>query len=169
MFRRASLFIGTSCTVAVFTIFATSNVDSIQYCMYSTQNIFNAKNFNPHKKLISLLNVPICTQGIQLVARSRYYHCHWTLLYKPVQDYCQLDLQQQTSMKFELEFDHFHSRECIWKCRLPEWRLFWPEGDEFTNFDPRLQQQIWYCLKTFLSSWGQISNILCCFSCGWRY
>ena len=33
--------------------------------MYSTQNIFNAKNFNPHKKPISLLNVPICTQGMQ--------------------------------------------------------------------------------------------------------
>ena len=29
MFRSASLFIGTSFTVAVFTIFATSNVDSI--------------------------------------------------------------------------------------------------------------------------------------------
>ena len=34
-------------------------------CRYSPQNIFNAKNFNPHKKLISLLNVPICTQGLQ--------------------------------------------------------------------------------------------------------
>ena len=32
---------------------------------YSPQNIFNAKNFNPHKKPISLLNVPICTQGMQ--------------------------------------------------------------------------------------------------------
>ena len=29
MFRRASLFIGTSFTVAVFTIFTTSNIDSI--------------------------------------------------------------------------------------------------------------------------------------------
>ena len=28
--------------------------------------MFNAKNFNPHKKPISLLNVPICTQGMQL-------------------------------------------------------------------------------------------------------
>ena len=34
-------------------------------CRYSSQNIFNAKNLNPHKKLISLLNVPICTQGMQ--------------------------------------------------------------------------------------------------------
>ena len=63
MFRSASLFIGTSFTVAVFTIFATSNVDSI--VSISPQNTFNAKNFNPHKKPISLLNVPICTQGMQ--------------------------------------------------------------------------------------------------------
>ena len=34
-------------------------------CRYSLQNIFNAKNFNPHKKPISLLNVLICTQGIK--------------------------------------------------------------------------------------------------------
>ena len=34
-------------------------------CMYSTQNMSNAKNFNPHKKPISLLNVPISTEGMQ--------------------------------------------------------------------------------------------------------
>ena len=34
-------------------------------CRYSPQNIFNAKNFNPHKKPISLLNVHICIQGMQ--------------------------------------------------------------------------------------------------------
>ena len=34
-------------------------------CRYSPQNIFNAKNFNPHKKPISLLDVPVCTQGMQ--------------------------------------------------------------------------------------------------------
>ena len=32
---------------------------------YSPQNIFNAKNFSPHKKPISLLNVLICTKGMQ--------------------------------------------------------------------------------------------------------
>ena len=63
MFRSASLFIGTSFTEAVFTIFATSNVDSIggiPHKIYSKQ-----RNFNPHEKPISLLNVPICTQGMQ--------------------------------------------------------------------------------------------------------
>ena len=36
-------------------------------CRYSPQNIFNAKNFFYffNKKPISLLNVPICTQGMQ--------------------------------------------------------------------------------------------------------
>ena len=63
MFRSVSLFIGTSFIVAVFTIFATSNVDSI--LGIPQQNIFNAKNFNPHNKPISLLNVPICTQCMQ--------------------------------------------------------------------------------------------------------
>ena len=63
MFRSASLFIGTSFTVAVFTIFTTSNADLI--VGIPSQNIFNANNFNPHKKPISLLNVPICTQSMQ--------------------------------------------------------------------------------------------------------
>ena len=63
MFISASLFVGTSFTVAVFTIFATSNVDLI--VGISHKNIFDEKNFNPHKKPISLLNVPICTQGMQ--------------------------------------------------------------------------------------------------------
>ena len=42
MFRSASLFIGTSFTIAVFTIFATSNVDSIAgipHKIYSMQRI----------------------------------------------------------------------------------------------------------------------------------
>ena len=34
-------------------------------CRHSPQNIFNATNFNPHKKSTSLLNVPICAQGMQ--------------------------------------------------------------------------------------------------------
>ena len=62
MFRNASLFIGTSFTVAVFTIFATSNVDSFVGIPHKK---FNAKNLNPQKKPISLLNVLICTQGMQ--------------------------------------------------------------------------------------------------------
>ena len=29
-------------------------------------------------------------------------------------------------MKLELEFYHFHSRKCIWNCRLPKWLPFCP-------------------------------------------
>ena len=63
MFRSASLFIGTSFTVAVFTIFAASNVDlivCIPHKIYSMQRILIHI-----KKPISLLNVPTCTQGMQ--------------------------------------------------------------------------------------------------------
>ena len=63
MFRSASLFIGTSFTVAVFTIFATSNVDSI---VGMPRKIYSMQRILIHiKKSISLLNVPICTQGMQ--------------------------------------------------------------------------------------------------------
>ena len=37
---------------------------------------------------------------------------------KPMLVYCQLDHQEQTSMKFESKYKIFHSRKCIWKCRL---------------------------------------------------
>ena len=38
--------------------------------------------------------------------------------------YCQLHSWQQISVKFKSEFYHFHSRNCIWNCRLPKWRPF---------------------------------------------
>ena len=80
MFRSASLFIGTSFTIAVFTIFATSNIDSIvgiPHKIYSMQRILT------HIKSRSDLFVK-CAHlhpgyAANLVARSRYYHCHWTL------------------------------------------------------------------------------------------
>ena len=85
MFGSTSIFIGTSFTVAVFTLLATSNVDLIVGIPH--KNIFNAKNFNPHNKPISLLNVPICTQGMQrtwwpeagtIIVPGPYYKCYCT-------------------------------------------------------------------------------------------
>ena len=73
MFRSASLFIGTSFTVAVFTIFATPKCRLD--CRYSPQNKFNAKNLNLFVKCAHLHP----GYAANLVARSRYYHCHWTL------------------------------------------------------------------------------------------
>ena len=51
---------------------------------------------------------------------------------KPLPDpmlvYRQLDSCEQVSVKFISEFYHFHSRKCVWKCRLPRWRPFCPGG-----------------------------------------
>ena len=44
----------------------------------------------------------------------------------------QLDSWEQISVKFLLKFHHFYLRKCIWMCRLPKWRPFWPGGDELT-------------------------------------
>ena len=45
---------------------------------------------------------------------------------EPMLAYCQPDSWEQLSVKFESEFCHFHSRKCIWKCRLSKWRIFCP-------------------------------------------
>ena len=36
----------------------------------------------------------------------------------PMLGYCQLDPQEQISVKFQSKFIHFHSRKCIWNCCL---------------------------------------------------
>ena len=33
---------------------------------------------------------------------------------------------EQTSVKLESKFYHFHSRKCVWKCCLPKWWPFCP-------------------------------------------
>ena len=37
---------------------------------------------------------------------------------EPMLYYCQLEPQEQTSLKLYLKFEHFHSRKCVWKCCL---------------------------------------------------
>ena len=56
-----------------------------------------------------------------------------TPLPEPMLAYCQLDTWEQISVKFESELYHFHSRKCIWKCRLPKWQPFCPGGDELMH------------------------------------
>ena len=53
---------------------------------------------------------------------------------EPMPTYCHMDSWEQISVKFESESYHFHSRMCIWKCRLPERRPFWPAGDELNQW-----------------------------------
>ena len=70
---------GTTFTVAVFTIFATSNVDSIvgiPHKKYSMQRILI------HIKTYLFVECAHLHPGYaaNLVARSRYYHCQWTVL-----------------------------------------------------------------------------------------
>ena len=48
--------------------------------------------------------------------------------WKPNLAYSQLSTWKQISVKFESEFYHFHSRKCIWNCRLPKWRPYCPGG-----------------------------------------
>ena len=52
---------------------------------------------------------------------------------EPTLAYCQLDSWQHISVKFELEFYHFHSRKCNWKFCLPKRWPFCPGGDELTD------------------------------------
>ena len=95
MFRSASFFIGTSFTVAVFTIFATSNVDSIVGVprkIYSMQRILINKKADLFVKYAHLHP----WYAANLVARGRYYHCHWTLLRPNIKQFnvitCQYNL-----------------------------------------------------------------------------
>ena len=45
--------------------------------------------------------------------------------------------------KKEWEFDHFHSRKCIWNCLLPKWRPFCPGGDELKTGHQDSSPQQW--------------------------
>ena len=59
---------------------------------------------------------------------------------EPMVAYCQLDSWVPISVKFELEFCHFHSRKCIWNCRLPKWWPFCPGRDELRQVPVTLTQ-----------------------------
>ena len=54
--------------------------------------------------------------------------------------YCQLATLEQNSVKFESKYKIFHSRNCIWKCRLGKWRPFCPGGDELRFDNERCRQ-----------------------------
>ena len=56
---------------------------------------------------------------------------------EPMLSYCQLDSWEQISLNLKLEFYNFHSRKCIWNCRLPKWWPFCPQWWEGTRIvDP---------------------------------
>ena len=69
-------------------------------------------------------------------------------------------------MKFESNFHHFHSRKCIRKCHLPNWRLFCPGGVELTRMGKDgglnpIYPTPWLCLnriKLFIGSFKLITK-----------
>ena len=52
---------------------------------------------------------------------------------EPLLIYCQMDLQEHTSVKFEWKYKTFHSWKCIWTCCLRKWSPFCPGGDELKS------------------------------------
>ena len=87
--------------------------------------------------------------------------------------YCQLDSWEQISVKFELQFYHFHSRKCIWNSHLPLLclQMPWYPG-------PRPSAGLsWKCILSFScnkwhqSKWPIKSNKIYCgivMPCGTR-
>ena len=74
--------------------------------MNSSQNIFNAKNFNPHKSQYNpfVKYSHLHTEyAANLVASSKYYHCHWIMLPESMMTYFHLEPKHHTSMKFEIK------------------------------------------------------------------
>ena len=66
----------------------------------------------------------------------RYWTCRLDCA-KPLSEvmltYYQLAPKEQSSVKFYLKFKYFHSRKCVWTCRLPNWQPFCSGGVELRN------------------------------------
>ena len=73
---------------------------------------------------------------------------------EPMLSYGQFDSREQISVKFESKFCHFHSRKCIWKCRLPKWRPFCPGGDE-------LMIMAWCCIYSSQTGLSLVHTFAC--------
>ena len=82
---------------------------------------------------------------------------------EPILVYCQLDSREHISVKWELKFDHFHSRKCIRNCRLPRCRPFCLEGDELIASTPShdtLVSSIMYKSQKSWNSANWMGNML---------
>ena len=73
--------------------------------------------------------------------------------------YCQLDSWEQISVKFESEFHHFHSRKCIWNCRLPIRRPFCPGGDELNDGSASVMQSCPLMSDSNYMAGGHFKNV----------
>ena len=61
-------------------------------------------------------------------------------LSEPMLEYCQLGPYKQNSVKFLSKFRHFHSRKCIWKCRLRN-------GSHFVSASMCLDSKVLKCIN----------------------
>ena len=68
-------------------------------------------------------------------------------LSKPMLTYCQLDPKEHISMKFNLKFKYFHSRKCVWTCRLQNGSHF-VQGSTIFTFPSTL-----HVSSILMSSW----------------
>ena len=66
---------------------------------------------------------------------------------EPMLIYCKLDLAEQTSVKFGSKYKTFHSRTCVWKCRLRN-GVHFVQGGSLVRFDG--------CVHSIPLSWYQI-------------
>ena len=82
-------------------------------------------------------------------------------LSEPMLVYCQLNSREQISVKFKSEFYHFHSRKCIWNCRLLKWQPFCPGRDKLTDWDPNKLTGILRTGKIFKPIFLQDDFFLC--------
>ena len=71
--------------------------------------------------------------GSALVQIMAWHQTSDKPLSEPVLIYCQLHSLEQISVKFELEFYHFHWGKCIRKCHLPNWQPFCLGRDSWGN------------------------------------
>ena len=86
---------------------------------------------------------------------------------EPMLPYCQLDSWEQISVKFESEFYHFHSRKCIWICRLPRWQPFCPGGDKLTHWCLLTPYGTWSLDMDNTGSGNGLSHVRCQFIVNW--
>ena len=84
------------------------------------------------------------------------------LLPETVLAYCQLDSWEQISVKFESKFYHFHSRKCIWNCRLQKMAAILSRGSWVNNSNsiPIPTQIIAYVFFILAITWKTTVNFL---------
>ena len=64
----------------------------------------------------------------------------------------------RNKLQWHLKFYDFHSRKCIWKCRLPEWQPFCPGEIELINLTVYIFSQL---LHIYIYLWDLFCGIPC--------